>query len=242
MDTDKVKKKYDSDIQNKYKDGYESGRWFSSEVQKASYYMTLDRIKNFAILINFNTCLELGPGHGTWTKELLATHKNAHFDLIDISSEMLKLVKERFKDRSNINYIEGDWLKYELNTKYDFFFSIRAVEYIPQKEKVVEKIMHSLKPQGEGFIITKTPKYLRNKILGRKISDFHSGQILPGKFKKLFFNNGAKNIELYPASLIFPMLRSVKMNNILNKLFGKKKLNIISQFFSESYCIKFTKK
>ena len=175
MNTDKVKEKYNSDIQNKYKDGYESERWFSNEVQKANYYMTLNRIKKLALPINFNICLELGPGHGTWTKELLKTHKKARFDLVDISGEMLRLVKERFRDKDNINYIEGDWLVYKLNAKYDFFFSIRAIEYIPQKEKVVEKIMSSLKHHGTGFIITKTQSVYEKRIDSFVILGLDSG-------------------------------------------------------------------
>ena len=53
--------------------------------------MTLDRIKRIAVPIEFDSCLELGPGHGTWTKEVLASHQNAHFDLI----EKTNYIKER---------------------------------------------------------------------------------------------------------------------------------------------------
>ena len=242
MQTEQVKNKYNKDIEGKYNSGYERERWFKNDIQKAGYEMTLGAIKKYAFASNYATCFELGPGHGTWTKELLEYNNNASYDLLDISSEMLRLVKERFKDKKNINYIESDFLKFEVKKQYDFFFSSRAIEYIPKKEEVAKKISNSIKHGGRGFIITKTPKYLRSKILGRSISDFHSGQIAPIKLKNLFLQNNCKNIKIYPVTMSWPFWRSAKMNMLLYKIFSKHQLNLISQFFSESYCVVFDKK
>ncbi|MCK4539858.1 class I SAM-dependent methyltransferase [Candidatus Parcubacteria bacterium] len=242
MQTEQVKNKYNKDIKGKYNNKYEQERWFKNDIQKAGYDMTLNAIKKHAFASAYVSCFELGPGHGTWTKELLEYSDKANYDLLDISSEMLRLVKERFKDRENINYIESDFLEFKPEKQYDFFFSSRVIEYIPKKEEVIKKISDLIKPRGRGFIITKTPKYLRDKMLGRKIDDFHSGQIAPEKLMELFKKNNCKNIKIYPVTMSWPFWRSAKMNMLLHKTFGNHRLNLISQFFSESYCVVFDKK
>jgi len=240
MDTKEVKEYYNSSIKNNQK--YEEKRWFRNEIQKAGYDMTLATIKRAIQNENFSSCFELGPGHGTWTKELVKRNPDSIFNLLDISAEMLKLVRERFKTNERIEYIESDFLDFEPKREYDFFFSSRAIEYIPNKEEVAKKIHKILKQNGTGVVITKTPKYLRSKILRRKISDFHSTQVSPRKFRKILLDNNFENIEIYPTTLSFPIFRSAFLNKILYKTLGNLKLNCLSQLFSESYCVKFTKK
>ncbi|MEA1963174.1 MAG: class I SAM-dependent methyltransferase [Patescibacteria group bacterium] len=242
MRTEQVKNKYNKDIKGKYNNKYEQERWFKNDIQKAGHKMTLGAIKKYALVNTYASCFELGPGHGTWTKELLEYNNNANYDLLDISSEMLRLVKERFKNIENINYIESDFLEFNPEKQYDLFFSSRAIEYIPKKEDVIKKISDLIKSSGRGFIITKTPKYSRNKILGRSISDFHSGQIAPEKLKRLLEKNNCENIKIYPVTMSWPFWSSSKMNMLLYKIFGNYQLNLISKFFSESYCVVFNKK
>ncbi len=221
---------------------YESHRWFRNKISKAGYFMTKESIKTHIPKREFHICLELGPGHGTWTKELLAINVNAQYDLVDVSAAMLDLVKKRFKKKENINYYESDFLEFASNKKYDFFFSVRAVEYILDKKELVNKIIALLINDGQGFIITKTPKYFRNKILRRRIKDFHKGQIAPGKFKELLQDAGARKIRIYPVTMSWPFWQSAKINLFLHKIFYRLPLNFISQFFSESYCVIFQKK
>lgn len=241
MQTEQVKNKYNQDIPNKFGRNYEQERWFKNDIQCAGYEMTKAAVKRFALASDFRDCLELGPGHGTWTKELLEFAPSAHYDLLDISSEMLGLVRERFAGKANIDYIENDFLCFEAKKQYDFFFSSRAVEYIPEKAEVVKKIVELIAPKGRGFVITKTPKYLRNKLLGRTVPEFHSGQILPNYLAKLFKDSGCKDIKVYPVTLSWPFWRSARMNLLLCKIFGGFRLNFLSQFFSESYCVVFRK-
>lgn len=238
MDSEKVKNIYNEKIRNC--DSYEKKRWFQNSIRRAGYKMTLNALKRHVFEVNFGHCLELGPGHGTWTEKLIQTHQSSKFDLVDISEEMLALSQKRFEDLDNIRYFRSNFLEFEADQKYDFFFSSRVIEYLPQKELVVKKIVDLLEDEKEGFIITKTPKYLRAKLLKRKVSDFHSGQISPQDLVNLFKQNNCK-VDVYPVTLSFPVLHSAKINLFLAKIFSNKKLNFISQFFSESYGIKFKK-
>ena len=242
MENEQVRNIYNKKIKDEYKREYEYNRWFKDAIRKAGYDMTLDTIKKHVVNENFHRCLELGPGHGTWTSVIIESKPDIKMDLVDISKEMLELVRERFKNRNNLKFFESDFLDFDSQDKYDYFFSSRALEYIDDKEKAVKKIMGLLNENGKGFIITKTPKYLRNKILRKKISDFHKGQIEPAELVKLLNKNGVESIEIYPVAMSFPILKSVKVNMFLFNLFSKINLNIISKFFTESYCIKFSKK
>ncbi|MFH1744875.1 MAG: class I SAM-dependent methyltransferase [bacterium] len=221
---------------------YERERWFENDIKKSGYVMTREAILSHIKLEKFSSCLELGPGAGTWTKEMIALNPEAKIDLVDISGEMLGLCKKRFYKNKNLRYFESDFLRYETEKKYDLFFSSRALEYITDKEVTMKKIYGLLRKDGVGIIITKTPKYLRNKILMRRVSDFHSGQVAPRKLRNILKTIGFENIEIYPATVSSPVFCSAKMNLMLFKLLSKYKLNFFSEFFSESYLIKFRKK
>lgn len=239
--TEEIKNIYNNLIKDKVKGDYEYERWLKSEIKKAGYEMTREIIKHFLSSINFSYCLELGPGQGTWTKELFKINPGAQFDLVDISEEMIKLSQSRFKDYNNLKYFVSDFLEFFSANQYDLFFSVRAIEYIPDKEKAVKKVHSLLKSGGYGFIITKTPKYLRNKIFRRPVKKMHRGQISPRNLAKLLKKENFSDIQIYPVIVNWPLWESAGMSFWLFKIFKNKPLNFISQFFSESYLIKFRK-
>lgn len=244
MRTEDIKKYYNRALKDIGDSGYESRRWFRNKISKSGYDMTLESIMRHyePSKQTFSDYLELGPGPGTWTKLFLKCNDHADYDLVDISKEMLAQARESLGENKTIRFFETDFLEYQPDKKYDVFFSSRVIEYFPDKEVLVEKIVKTLKSGATGFIITKTPKYKLNKFLKRKTADFHSGQIPSGELSSMFQKNGCKNIKMYPVVMSFPIFRSVTLNKILFKIFSRSRLNIISNFFSESYCIKFTKK
>lgn len=245
METSEIKDIYNKIIKEKYKGDYEYNRWFKTSFLKAGYDMARRSIE-FHLFENdrlkFKNYLELGPGAGTWTKLFLERYNQVSFDLVDISQEMLEIAKRSLSQYKNIRFFETDFLKFSPEKKYDFFFSSRAIEYFSDKRKTIKYIASLLQKGGQGFIITKTPQYLRNKILGRKISEIHKGQISPEALKEMLEKNDFGDIEIYPVAMIFPILKSVFLNKLFHRIFYKHQLNFVSEFFSESYCVKFTKK
>lgn len=242
MKTEDVKKIYNSAVKEKFKSDYEYNRWFKNEILKAGYEMEKKFLEyHLPNGDSLRECLELGPGPGTWTKILADKYSGAHIDLVDISEEMLKLAKKSLAEFKEVGFFESDFLRFSADKKYDFFFSSRAIEYFPDKAELARKIAGILKSGGEGFIITKTAKYFINKILRRKISNLHKGQISPKYLKRLLLQNGFKDIRLYPAGMSFPFIKSPKINKLLFRIFHKQRLNFVSKFFSESYCAKFIK-
>ena len=239
MEAEEVKQIYNQAVANK--ENYEANRWFKNKIQAAGFVMTRRQILKYCGPIEFSTCLEIGPGQGTWTSVLMENHSESSLDLVDISREMLDLCQNRFKNHKNIRYFANDFLKFIPDKKYDFVFSARALEYIPDKDLAIKKIAKILNPSGVGFIITKTPKYWRKKFLGIEVPELHQGQITPKKLKTLMERHGLVDLEFYPVTTSFPVINFAKTNMFLFTLFKESKLNFFNQLFCESYGVKFKK-
>lgn len=239
-----VAKQYNAIVKEKYAGKYEYHRWFATPLLRAGYDMTKTAIERHALgsmFMSFNSYLELGPGAGTWTKLFLSKRPAARFDLVDVSSEMLALSREALASSKQVSFFESDFMQFDAKGhRYDFFFSSRVIEYIPNKEGLFAKIASLLKPEGAGFIITKTPKYFRSTLLGRRISSLHRGQIHPRVAEQMLRNVGFKT-EFYPVTMYIPLMRSALLNRLCYRLLGSYRLNPLSMFFSESYCIFFSR-
>lgn len=245
MNPEEVRIRYNTSVADKRDGDYEHKRWFSSAVARAGFFMTKKTIERRALADgqHVDRYLELGPGPGTWTKLFLEHRKASAYDLVDISSEMLALARENLGTPSaRINFFEKNFLEFNGERPYDYFFSSRALEYFPDKDALTKKIATLLRSGGEGFVITKTPKYALNRLLGRKTSDFHSGQVDPKALAALFEAHGCTVIRVYPVTFSFPVFRSATLNRLLFMILSPLPLNPISQLFSESYAIKFTKR
>jgi ubiquinone/menaquinone biosynthesis C-methylase UbiE len=250
METQDVKALYNGTVQDKFSNNYEYERWFSTPIKVAGYDMTWRTILQRIIpLADFKTYLELGPGPGTWTKLFIEHEPQATFDLVDISEKMLGYARQALADsagkadspKSSVTFIESDFLDFAPAHEYDFFFSSRVLEYFPDKKSVIAKIYQSLKPTGRGAIITKTPKYLLSRLRGRPMGKMHQQQIAPAALKRLLEEHGFDHVKLYPVTMTFPGLNSAWLNRAVYSVLGALPLNPISVFFSESYCITFSK-
>jgi len=239
-----VKKAFDEDITREKRD-YEIRRWFSSKKNRIDYQMMLNIISFHSKNIKFKKCLELGPGPGTWTKILLKQNPEAEFLLLDISKEMLNQAKKNFKGYKNIKYKQQDFLEFKSRKKFDFFFSSRVLEYIPDKKKAVKIIYNILRKNGKAIIITKEPHKFKvkiRKLLGKKLNPIDFGRISYKELETLLKKQGFRNIRIYPA--IFPWFNSPFLQWIRLPIFNllyKKKMNFLSKNLSESYLIKFEK-
>jgi len=78
--------------------------------------------------------------------------------------------------------------------------------------------------------------------MGRHIPEMHRGQVEPAKLAELMAKYGGKEIAVYPVALSWPFWCSAEMNLMLYEIFGSRRLNFISKFFAESYCVVFKKK
>ena len=244
MEHTNVKKFYNDVMPGKFGDDYEYQRWFSNPIQKAGYDLTKIAIERHVTHGEARTperILELGPGAGTWTKLLVARFPQAEVDLVDISKEMLARAEKALGENPHIRYVESDILEWTPESEYAYFFSSRVLEYIHDKKAFCAKIFSALTPGGGGFLITKMPHYARERLLGRKTSELHQGQIGPAALRDALRSAGFIDVDCYPVTMSVPLFHSSRLNFFVGKFFGRFTLDPVSIFFAESYCVVFRK-
>jgi ubiquinone/menaquinone biosynthesis C-methylase UbiE len=98
--------------------------------------------------------LEIAPGFGRWTHFLADLCD--HMTVVDISEKCISACRERFRERSHIDYHinDGKSLSFVENASIDFVFSFDSL--VHAEEDVIEAYLNELgrilKPGGAGFI------------------------------------------------------------------------------------------
>ncbi len=240
---DYVKSFYNQTVNEEYHGDYEHFKWFSTTGSWQRYLFHHKAImSSLNDLENVNNCLELGPGSGIWTKKLITKFPHAKFDLLDISKSMLDQAKLNLGNRKNVEFIEGDILDYQTEKRYDLIFASRVIEYIPEKEELITKLVGMLNKDGKIVLITKMPLDLtlrrlspKNLLRKRKEDLLHTEQCSPQEIEKILNNIKGVTFKFRPVAPI----------RILHKIFlkrdlFKKKINIL-KFFLESYMVEIRK-
>lgn len=100
-----------------------------------------------ALLLDKNkNVLEIGLGTGRIAVKVAPYCKR--LTGIDISPKTIKRAKENLKDHSNIVFINGDFLAYEFNEKFDVIYSSLTMMHFENKKQVIFKIDALLKQNG----------------------------------------------------------------------------------------------
>jgi len=220
---------------------YSDWKWFRSKSSIAQYNQTKNTIKMALGVKKFNDAFEIGPGDGIWT-ELISDYCKK-IDAVDLSEEMLRMAKHRLKNK-NVNLNRGDFLKINIKKKYDLVYSIRCIEYLPDKERAIQKISSISKKGTIVVIITKNSKFLKMRGLDRKL---HSKQIDILDLKNKMENCGFEIKLICPAvfgkGFHFPIIRNIlsKVHNYILKN-GTSANNFFVKYFSESFLIAAQKK
>ncbi len=243
MDTKEVKELYNTTLKAS-RNPYEEERWFKSPQRRAGYASTRSAVEQYALPhLQDGTNIqvfELGPGPGTWTKLLLQKAPAAHFDLVDISEEMLKQAAAALATHQNVNFIVSDILDFVPARQYDYFFSSRIIEYVPDKDKAVQIIAESLKSGAYGYIVTKTPQ--KRRPFGKPVTTpLHMQQVAALELARLFESHGCSVIRKVNVTCVFPGLRSSIADRVLSRVCRFLPF-AAGHLVSESYALVFKKK
>lgn len=94
--------------------------------------------------------LDLGAGTGLLTKYLFEKYPAGAFTLIDLSNEMLKIAKSRFKNQNNFKYIVTDYSHYNFDDNFDIIVSSLSIHHLEDedKKKLYNKIYNHLNNGG----------------------------------------------------------------------------------------------
>lgn len=93
--------------------------------------------------------LDIGAGTGLFSSFILKSYPLARITLIDLSSEMLAVAKERFRGR-NFTYIVDDYTQHEYPGAFDLVISSLSIHHLTAdaKKNLYEKIYGLLVPGG----------------------------------------------------------------------------------------------
>ena len=106
------------------------------------------------------TYLEIGPGHGLFSYYSCKNLDNIKkFHVIDISKTSLKLTKDFLNlslknKKTKVKYIHGDFVKSQMDTKYDIIVCGEVLEHVSNPKRFLEKIHYYLNNNGKVFIST----------------------------------------------------------------------------------------
>lgn len=238
----KIKQLYKSSIKDKYENDYEFRRWFLTERLRLDYFMTRTALYHHMRDIDFDSYLEFGPGSGIFTTVAYHKNPNAKFDLIDISEEMKNQFALEVRGRENVNYIVDDIMNHKFNGQYDLFYSVRAIEYIDDKQAFFKKIYSLMNHNAKGMIVTKNPFYGAVE-KGNGTRWQHTAQLGIKDMRNILEKSGFKNVAVYPVIVRFPIIERFTLKfteKYFNKVFKNPLVEKMSRFI-ESYIVIFEK-
>ena len=131
------KEKYGNIWQEKY--GYEQVQWY--EKMHNSCLKMHDDFKKFLIEKSPTTVLEVGCGAGYYPINLKELFINIEYTGTDISETAIKFCKSK----SPFNFICTDFLKNNLNKKFDLVFSHALIDHVYDVDLFIEKIIQTSK-------------------------------------------------------------------------------------------------
>ena len=222
---------------------YEFNRWFSERGQRENYHAMREAIQHHLRDIPFGRCLEVGCGPGTWTRVLREARPLASFTLVDLSKVMLGKARENLGD-DGFTYVAGDFLAVRVDRKFDFFFSSRAIEYVPDQPLFVRKVGELLLPGGRVLIVTKNPHHLSRRLEGlvRSPNVVHSGQIAYSDLIGLLQESGFRDVKAFPCVVTFPPVRkSFWLSRKIWERIYRQEMRPGWSLLVESYIVRFTK-
>jgi SAM-dependent methyltransferase len=245
MKNKEIQKHFDATIPGRFGDQYEFNRWFRHNRTREDFSMTHRALEYHLSKVDFGTCMEIGPGPGTWTTLLYRRNPDAVFQLVDISEEMKKQFELEMRSLPNIRYAISDFCEYSTGETYDLICSSRALEYVDNKELFVKKIHTAMSDGGHGLIITKNPNF--RSYLPKK-GDFeqrahHQGKISYNALTSLLTATGFKNIRAYPVVIRLPLLDRIN-TAFSRKIFNRAHKQVMNKkisSFTESYIMSFEK-
>jgi len=84
---------------------------------------------------DFNNIVDLGAGTGLLSKVIYEMYPNAHFTLIDVSKDMLKIAQERFSGLDNFEFIDGNYVENIPVNNCDLVCSALSIHHLENNDK-----------------------------------------------------------------------------------------------------------
>ncbi|MEK6935603.1 MAG: class I SAM-dependent methyltransferase [Nanoarchaeota archaeon] len=172
-------------------------RYYDSGILKAWLNGILERAWRQIKVNNNSKILDAGCGTGNFLKILEDENKSLELYGIDISSQMLKIAKNKLKNKAKLSLVAVEKIKYK--NKFDYIFSAEAFHHYENQDKAMENFNIALKKKGKLIIV-----------------DLSFGRILNWLFNKIEPGNSKMN----SSSDFLKIFKLYKFRNIKQKRLG----------------------
>ncbi len=114
--------------------------------------------------------IDLACGTGVVTDLI---HELSHEDVlgIDISSEMLKIARKKYRGRSYAHFVHADFMEMDMKEAYDYVVIYNAYPHFMDPKALSKKLASSLKEGGRFAIV--------HSLSRKELSRHHSGKVHP---------------------------------------------------------------
>ena len=137
------------------------------------YNQLVDSIAHLSATIDPKDILDLGCGNGNITHALVEHYPNAHYHLVDASSDMIGAVRQRFNHVDEITFSEKYFQNLRLHpSSFDVIAAGLSLHHLSSEEKpaLLAKIYEWLRPggiftYGDLFASKRNPNY-KQEVLG----------------------------------------------------------------------------
>ncbi|MGH3089181.1 MAG: class I SAM-dependent methyltransferase [Rubrobacteraceae bacterium] len=92
--------------------------------------------------------IDAGCGTGRVTELLLERLPEGRILAVDGSRAMIEAVKERFAGEKRVSFSKQNLLEFEVEEPFDVIFSTATFHWVPDHERLFERLASALKPGG----------------------------------------------------------------------------------------------
>lgn len=135
-------------------------RWDAMEIKKDEDILPL--LEEIGIKQG-DKILDVGCGTGRITS-LLHSFSEGSITAIDISSKMIDIAKEKYKEEEYATFIVGDFLNYSFQEKFDIIVIYNAYPHFLDKNALKEKLYENLNVGGKFAIVHSLSRHELGKV------------------------------------------------------------------------------
>ncbi|CEN81759.1 class I SAM-dependent DNA methyltransferase [Paraclostridium sordellii] len=149
--------------------------------------------------------LDVGTGTGVIIPFIKALNKGGYIKGVDISTGMLNIAKEKYKNLENIEFEIKDVEEEEIYEKYDKIILYSMFPHLENKTKTVKTLINkNLNENGKLIIAHSNSREFLNNMHKEKDKSVSKARLIPvNNQKKIFEKNGLKVLEAFENDQIY---------------------------------------
>ncbi|CEN75468.1 methlytransferase [[Clostridium] sordellii] len=148
--------------------------------------------------------LDVGTGTGVIIPFIKALNKGGYIKGVDISTGMLNIAKEKYKNLENIEFEIKD-VEEEIYEKYDKIILYSMFPHLENKIKTVKTLINkNLNENGKLIIAHSNSREFLNNMHKEKYKSVSKARLIPvNNQRKIFEKNGLKVLEAFENDQIY---------------------------------------